>query len=354
MSNLEEALERLGFLSLDEITGDKLKKSFKQKVLQIHPDKNESDYHQQFDELLSSYSLVSKVLKRLSGGRNQLQQNILVEDVKENRDQQFMNELNNLVSDIYDSLNTTTDHSEFNNRFNEEFEKYREREKEKGVWLENDKGYDDWFRVKDEKEESDTIFTQDDSREAFFSYFWKDYEKKSGTNKNFPPKMKEEDLNKMFEYSVKCGKAEPTALILHPDEMAFSTARVPGTALIQSTIDNFTSELEANPEYTDLKSAYTNDNTYFDKLPSYKEQMRTFEELLKEREIEYKTELDRDLEAIANYEKRKMEEEKEHKKNLLNYFQSTASSKWALSSNEEKKEDTFIKQISPPTPSEKN
>ena len=340
MSNLEEALERLGFLSLDEITGDKLKKSFKQKIIQIHPDKNDSEFHQEFDELVSSYSLVSKVLKRLSGGRDNIQNVILVEDVKDNRDKQFVNELNNLVSEIFDSLhmdnmlNDNNKNKEFNEKFNKEFEKYREQEREKGIWLENDKGYDDWFRVKDEKEESDTIFTQDDSHEAFFSYFWKDYVKKQDTNKNFPPKMKEEDLNKMFEYSVKCGKAEPTALILHPDEMAFSTARVPGTALIQSTIDNFTSDLEANPEYTDLKSAYTNDNTYFDKLPTYKEKIRTFEELLKEREIEYKTELDRDLEAIANYEKKKIEEEKEHKQNLLQYFQNTASSKWALSTNE--------------------
>jgi hypothetical protein len=60
------------------------------------------------------------------------------------------------------------------------------------------------------------------------------------------------------------------------------------------------------------------------------------------------------LEAIATYEKRKLDEEKEHKQKVTDYFQSTASSKWALNSCTNLKEDPFIKQIDPPSPSEKN
>jgi hypothetical protein len=172
------------------------------------------------------------------------------------------------------------------------------------------------------------------------------------TMKN-PPIFLEKDLNKIFEYSVKCGKAEPTELILHPDEMAFQ-GRSMGTELIVKDNSSFSSGPYDNPEYTDLYSAYTSDNTYFDKLPTYKGKERTFEELLKEREMEYKTELDRDLEAIAAYEKHKLDEEKEHKKKVSEYFQSTGSSKWALNSSTTSKEDSFIKQIDPPSPSEKN
>jgi hypothetical protein len=68
----------------------------------------------------------------------------------------------------------------------------------------------------------------------------------------------------------------------------------------------------------------------YDKIPVYQERERTFESLLKERDLVYTTELDRDLEAIAAYEKQKQEEEKEHKLRIEEYFKNTASSVWAL------------------------
>ena len=47
----------------------------------------------------------------------------------------------------------------------------------------------------------------------------------------------------------------------------------------------------------------------------------------------YTSELDRDLEAIAAYEKQKQEEEADHKQKIKEYFKATASSAWALKSN---------------------
>ena len=42
------------------------------------------------------------------------------------------------------------------------------------------------------------------------------------------------------------------------------------------------------------------------------------------------SELDRDLEAIAAYEKRKQEEEAAHKQKIEEFFKGTTSSAWAL------------------------
>lgn len=331
MTTLERSLELLEFKSLEDVTVNQLKSSFKRIALTAHPDKG-GDFHF-FDEILAAYVHLSKVLKRLSGGRDQMQSCIAVDDVKEARDQQFVNELNNLVNDIFDEVNKSTNEN-YNKAFNEQFERFREREKENGVqYFENDRGYELWLRRKDES---------DDLVDGKYG---------DATMKN-PPVFAEKDLNKMFEYSVKCGKAEPTELILHPDEMAFQ-GRSMGTELIVKDNSSFSSGPYDNPEYSDLYSAYTSDNTYFDKLPTYKNKERTFEELLKEREMEYKTELDRDLEAIAAYEKRKLDEEKEHKKKVTDYFQSTSSSKWALNSSTNSKEDSFIKQIDPSPPSGK-
>lgn len=321
MSTLERALELLEFKSLEDVTANQLKNSFKRIALTAHPDKG-GDYVF-FDEILSAYIHLSKVIKRLSGGREQIQSCIAVEEVKEARDQQFVNELNNLVNDVFDELQKTTNNS-FTNKFNEEFEKYRKQERENGMeWIE-DRGYELWLRRRDE---------EDGLVDGKYG---------DATIQN-PPIFAEKDLNTLFEYSVKCGKAEPTQLILHPDEMAFQ-GRSMGTELIMKDDSKFSSGPYDNPEYTDLYSAYTSDNTYFDKLPSYKEKERTFEELLKEREIEYKTELDRDLEAISAYELKKQKEHKEHKEKVTNYFKNTSSSKWALQGSNSTS-DSFIKEI---------
>jgi len=321
MTTLERALELLEFKSLEDVTANQLKISFKRIALTAHPDKG-GDYVF-FDEILSAYVHLSKVLKRMSGGREQIQSCIAVDEVKEAREQQFVSELNNLVNDVYDELQRTTDQS-YTNKFNDEFEKYRKQEREDGrQWIE-DRGYEVWFR---RKEEEDGLV---------------DGKYGDATMKD-PPVFAEKDLNKIFEYSVKCGKAEPTELILHPDEMAFQGKSM-GTELMMKDDSNFSSGPYDNPEYTDLYNAYTSDNTYFDKLPEYKEKQRTFEELLKEREIEYKTELDRDLEAIAAYELKKQKDDKEHKQKVTDYFKTTSSSKWALQSSSSTS-DSFVIQL---------
>jgi hypothetical protein len=144
----------------------------------------------------------------------------------------------------------------------------------------------------------------------------------------------------MFEYTAKCGKPPVTALMLHPDQMALRVASG-GTALIASTTDSFTSDPLERPEYCDLQAAYTQENTLVDKLPEYVETGRTFESVLKERDMVYVSELDRDLAAIAEYEKARQAEEAEHKQRIQGFFQSTGSSQWALRGmrQEEKLED---------------
>jgi curved DNA-binding protein CbpA len=287
---MDIALQKLGFTSIDGITSDSLKRAFKAAVVNAHPDKGGSD--DDFESILSAYVHLSAVIKRLSGGRDGFQ--ILdPSDVKQARDDQFTSELNNLVSEIFDQIDHT-DHSTFQKEFNEQFEANHVRE--------NDRGYEEWFRSK--------IDIEDQKIEESDPDTW----------------------NRAFESNVKLGKPEPTTLILHPDQMAFISGSTRGTALIPSSDHSFTSDVEERPEYTDLHDAYTSENTVFDKVPIYQEKQRTFEDLLKERDMVYVSELDRDLEAIAAYEKRVQEEEKEHKRKIEEYFKGTASSVWALRS----------------------
>jgi hypothetical protein len=234
-----------------------------------------------------------------------------MEDVKQMRDDQFVSELNNLMNEVMDQLDRGSS-DEFNKEFNEQFEKLRIREENR----EEDRGYGDWLRADEKTDDCSAPMEIDESR-----------------------------LHEIFEATVRQGKEPPTTLMLHPDEMATFSGKSHGTSLIQKSGQHYTSEFDTNPEYTDLHDAYTSENTLLDKLPIYQEKPRTFEDLLKERDMVYTTELDRDLEAISAYEKRKMDEEKEHKQQITDYFKKTASSQWALRGVFTKDGDSFVKEF---------
>jgi hypothetical protein len=152
------------------------------------------------------------------------------------------------------------------------------------------------------------------------------------------PVVQETDLHRMFEYTARCGKPPVTALMLHPDQMALRVASG-GMSLIASTMDSFTSDLLERPEFCDLQEAYTQENTLVDKLPEFVETGRTFQSVLKERDMVYVSELDRDLAAIAEYEKAKQAEEAAHKQRIQGFFQSTGSSQWALRGMRQEEEE---------------
>jgi curved DNA-binding protein CbpA len=307
---MEKSLELLEFKSMDEVTAESLKKAFKEAVVKTHPDRGGKDGD--FDHVLSAYLYLTNVVKRMTGGRDG-NQTIYVDDVKESRDTQFVSELNNMMNEIFDKMDNTNYHA-FNESFNEEFNK---------LHIERGRGYGEWLRHSENTALTDGKYGSATIKEK--------------------PQFSTEDLNQVFETNVTLGKPTPTAIILHLDQMASISGPSRGTALIQ-TAGSFTSDPDSNPEYTDLQDAYTSDNTIFDKLPIYEEKPRSFDELLKEREMAYTTELDRDLEAIAAYEKQKMEEEKAHKQSVAEYFKKTASSNWALPTTIFKK-DPFIKEL---------
>lgn len=313
--SMEQALEKLGFFSMDDVNPEALKRAFKTAVINSHPDKGGSE--KDFESILAAYVYLSTTIKRMTGGRSGFQV-LNIFDVRQARDDQFTNELNNLVSEVFDHLDSNQN-EEFRKEFNDQFEKIHVRE--------NARGYEEWL-----KEDAPI---EDDVKEEL-------------------PNEDPVHWNRAFETTVKRGKPEPTTLILHPDQMGFVSGSTRGAALIPSDGHSFTSDPEERPEYTDLHAAYTSENTVYDKVPVYQEKQRTFEDILKERDMVYQSELDRDLEAIAAYEKRKQEEEAAHKQKIEAYFKGTASSVWALrnthSIQREQKEDSnqdesFVKEF---------
>ena len=311
---MDLALEKLGFSSMDDVNSESLKRAFKTAVVNSHPDKGGSE--EDFELILAAYVHLSTTIRRMTGGRSGFQV-LNVFDVRQARDDQFTNELNNLVSEVFDHLDSNQN-EEFRKEFNDQFEKVHVRE--------NERGYEEWLKQDDDIKQDD--LSTDLSKDTV-------------------------DWNRTFESNVKQGKPEPTTLILHPDQMGFVSGSTRGAALIPSVGNSFTSDPEERPEYTDLQAAYTSENTVYDKVPMYEEKQRTFEGILKERNMVYVSELDRDLEAIAAYEKRKQEEEAAHKQKIEAYFKGTASSVWALRSvqsvqseqKEESSDESFVKEF---------
>ena len=307
--SVESSLDLLGFCSLNDVTAETLKKAFKGAAIKAHPDRGGEEGD--FDKVLTAYVVLFDITKRLTGGRDGLP-SIFVEDVRKARESQFVMELNNIMNELYDQIDASN-HETFNKAFNETFE---------AVHQEQEQGYDEWL-----KEDIPAIVLN--------------------------PTFNESDLNHVFESALSLKKPTGSAIILHPDEMAFvihDMHSIRGNALIPIIGQSYTSDSGINPEYTDLKEAYTSDNTIYDKLPEYHETNKTMElcmaDYMQKRDTVYETVADQDKEAIAAYEKKKQEEELAHKQRIADYFKTTSVSQWALRDVEkEDKNDTFVKII---------
>ena len=316
MSYLQHSLELLHFRSIEDVTSESLKKAFKKTILTAHPDKGGSE--QSFDELLGAYVYLTETLNRLSGGRSALQGVISPEELQGQRANQLINEVfqeldNEQMNEQLQMMRL--EHDTFHKKFEEQ--------------LAENKGYLSWFKSTDGADQ-----------------LMEDAEGIYGIHTIKRPAFSEADLHQQFETAVRMGKAEPTSIILHPDEMAYRSGTCLGVALMEEAGGTFTSDPNVNPEYTDLYSAYTSDNTMYDKLPTFKDVPKSLEDLIKERDAVYTCQKDEDLEAIGNYEKKKMEQEAAHKKRMTDYFNGTASSVWAIKDTVKAEDDeSFVKQF---------
>ena len=327
MSLLQHALDLFEYKSMEDVTVESLKKTFKKQVVTSHPDKGGSEAD--FDMLLSTYLYLSETVNRLSGGRNTLHDVNAPDRIKEERANQLINEifeefeqdrLNTLFNNIELHVDTKYTRVKLDNAFHEQFEKTHTR----------DNGYGEWFKMKDES-------TLENNENSLY-----------GSITIKPDIVNENELNSAFEATIVANKPTPTTLSLQPDEMAYYSGGM-GMTLIEENA-GFTSVHGMNPEYTDLYTAYTSDNTVFDKIqPIYTkvdEKPKTVEELLQEREKVYEFYKDEELEAITEYEKKRFEADKKHKNNIHNYFNSSVKVlKNTVEDTVENKDDNGVKSM---------
>jgi curved DNA-binding protein CbpA len=281
MAELESCLKLFEFLNIEDVTADSLKKAFKKKVLQVHPDKGGDAT--EFDGMLAAFVYLSETFQRINGGRTTLQNVISPEQLRVMRPDELINRV----------------FQEFHNeKFNKAFE---ETHKSEGH------GYLDWFKNKsDESNLIDGIFG--DATQKPPTFIFKELE----------------DFNKVFEESVKKDKPEPSAIILHPEAMAYVSGTVFGTSIIESHEGGYTSNFSSNPEYTDAYSAFTTDNTITDKLTTFKDTQRSLEDIINERNQAIKPLNVLERQALFDYEKKKQAEQTKHLKKVKDFFEFNA------------------------------
>jgi hypothetical protein len=274
-----------GFQDLNELTTSKLRQAFVRLSVVYHPDKGGTI--DLFDEMLQSYVYLSETLHRLHGGRASLQ---IVNAPDELRNKRAEEErANQYINALFDDSSLEPDTSiplptDFHERFVAEHINV------------DASGYADWL--------------QKDTTVAFQPHLISD------TIKDVP-----EFSHTTFEQRITDGKPPPNQhIMLHPEAMGYSTASG-GYTLMKSA--NYTSDKGLRPEYVDLHDAFTSENTIFDKVapPTAAElQQRTYDDLLKERDTVYTCHTDADSEAIAAFERKKIDADTDHKKALDSYF----------------------------------
>lgn len=365
MSSLEEALAWFDFTEVEQLTVESLKRQFKRTIIQHHPDRGGSE--SDFDETIRMYEFLSAVMRQ----KHCSQENGTFLDlptVIQQREKQCMEELNILLNNALDEMDQG-----FLIAFNEEFEKKEELSFQSP-------GYDEWFRnypfmvkryetlmenlerLKQERQTDQEIFIpcnplrvkeHEMEMEKIKRLQQEEEDAKKKKKEEFlPPPPSMESFHSQFESSLSQTKKESSSLILYPAQMAFLDGHMSlGTELIASTPYHYGSEAFMNPEYSDLHSAYTSENTVFDKIPSMeKSTTRTLDEIQQERDHVYDPITDREAEALEIYaQKMKEKEDMIHKKNEL-YFKEKGSSYWALKPDvksldqkEEKEEETPIR-----------
>jgi curved DNA-binding protein CbpA len=333
MSSIDTSLATLGLTTLEKATSDTLRRAFAAALKESHPDRGGNDAL--FDEILSAYACLTTVLKRQSGGRDGLPC-LDIEEVQQTREQQWIHELNNSVYDVLDSLSDT---AAFQREFNEQFEKLHVSEsKGYAAWLKEDAPVET-AHVAPAKKRSLTdkpVATSDLLLQLYQQIYSEVHEDEKEDTEDTEDKGDRKGVDPQFHQRftslVPRNPQATTDLILHPNDMATYSGALLGVALLEKDAP-FTSALHERPEYSDLFHAYTSDHLLFDKLPVFSGE-RSIEERMEEyraeRERVYDVVEDRDGAIIQAYEKKREEEEAEHKRKITEYFQQTASSQWAL------------------------
>jgi len=227
----QQCLQVLGFTDDQSLTEDLLKVAYKRAAIRVHPDKGGTE--QQFEAVTRAYAYLSEILQRVKGVRKTTGTVEAPAAIAEGRTTDAKR-FEQVQPVRIDPKNVNM------NAFNQMFEQTRLPDPDSD-------GYGDWLKT--EGEEAGPKFSGKFNRDVFMRTF-------------------EEEAKR---------KAASTAVVVHPEMMALNSS-ANGVALGRDRPQTYTAPANASLKYTDLRDAYTVENTISPHVANVRVEERNYKE----------------------------------------------------------------------------
>ena len=254
ISYFSSCLEVLGIQEEVALTEESLKKAYKRMALKAHPDKGGSEEY--FEAVTRAYAYLSEILMFMQGGKRKTEGTVSAgasDHLRGTREQEAKQwehaepvRLNAKNLDM--------------NAFNKIFEQTHMPDPDSD-------GYGDWLKGNDAT---------------------------SATSMKFKGEFNRDVFNRMFDEETKKSRMPSNQLVVHPGQMALTLNPTSGTDLLQERPDSYTAATNSRFQYTDLKGAYSTDNTVSDKVANVVVGERSFDQ--------YRASRERAPEALSHHE----------------------------------------------------
>lgn len=244
MTYFASCLEVLGIQEEVALTEDTLKVAYKRMALKAHPDKpGGSDEY--FEAVTRAYAYLSEILKHMKGSNRRTDGKVEAPGaVSVSRDAEA-EKWKHVEPVRLNAKNLDM------NAFNKLFE-------ETHIPDPDSDGYGDWLKGTDDSSgKKGPKFSGEFNRDVF---------------------------NRMFEEESRKGAKSSSSLVVHPGEMALTLNPTSGVDLVGERPSSFTAAPNSRMQFTDLRGAYTLENTVSDKVSNVVVGERNFEEYRASRE----------------------------------------------------------------------
>jgi len=231
MNYFQNCLIVLGLEEEVALTEEDLRKAYKKAAVRVHPDKGGSE--QEFEAVTRAYAYLTDILKRIHGGRSK---EGVVQEPSKLRDSRATDSKDwTMVEPV--KLNPKKLDM---NAFNTMFEKTR-------IPDPDDEGYGDWLKSSEAAASNAPTFGGKFNRDVF--------------NRTFEDEFKKRATSSAITATV------PQAITLAPGH---------GVEIGRGASDDYTAPAGGNMRYTDLRKAYTSENTFSNQVANVSVEDRNF------------------------------------------------------------------------------
>ena len=265
MNYFQNCLLVLGLEEEVALTEEDLRKAYKKAAVKVHPDKGGTE--QEFEAVTRAYAYLTDILKRIHGGRSK--EGVVQEPSKLNDSRKAESKDWEMVQPV--RLNPKKLDM---NAFNTIFEKTR-------VPDPDEEGYGDWLKGGDG----------------------------ATGGPNFGGKFNRDVFNRTFEEESKKRATSSALSAVVPQALTLAPGH--GVEIGRGAAEDYTAPAGGQMRYTDLKRAYTTDNTFSSQVANVQVESRTYDKYAESRKKAPTALNDAEMEAIQAAEKHQQRQEQQ-------------------------------------------